>query len=98
VNTTTRNESPGPRLLLPALVACIALTSCYTLVEHPRVASLDFRRPSTRAGCTPCHTREAVWSFLYPQRTALDSAPWSSLQYPWWFDSWVAPDSTGRRE
>ncbi len=95
VLTTTRNRGPTPRtLVLLVLVGSIASVSCYTLVEHPRVASLEFRRPSTRGDCTSCHTRDEVWSYVYPRHMVLDSAPWSSLQYPRWFDSRVRADST----
>jgi hypothetical protein len=90
--TTIRKISPVrvAILLLVALASAGPLAACYTLAQHPRVASLDFRRPQGKS-CTGCHRAEEIRGFLRPEKLAPDPPPWDSLTHPWW----VPPDSTG---
>ncbi len=77
-------------LLLLALAAVGPLAACYTLVQHPRVASLNFRRPQGKS-CTGCHRAEEISGFLRPEHLAPPPTPWDTLTRPWW----IEPDSTG---
>lgn len=89
--TTIRQLSPARvAILLLALAALGPLAACYTLVQHPRVASLDFRRPEGKS-CTGCHGAQEVRAFLEPEHLAPEPSPWDSLTHP----RWIPPDSTG---
>jgi hypothetical protein len=90
--TTIRQISPVrvAILLLVAAATAFPLAACYTLVQHPRVASLNFRRPQGKS-CTGCHTNQEIRGFLKPQGLADEGSPWDTLANPWW----IPPDSTG---
>jgi hypothetical protein len=75
-------------LLLLAAGATL-LSACYTLVQHPRVESLNYRRPAG-GRCLGCHDAETVDRLVRQHRLAPDTGPWSVLSDPWF----VAPDST----
>jgi hypothetical protein len=57
------------RLTLIAVAICcvLAAPACYTLLEHPRLASLDYQRPDDKR-CANCHTSEEIWAFNNPPR------------------------------
>jgi hypothetical protein len=89
---TTIRPFRAPRLvfLAAAVVFLVPLAACYTLVQHPRVTALDYRRPADRS-CTECHRAEAVRDYLRPERLPDPTHPWDALEEPWW----LPPDSTG---
>lgn len=90
---TTIRQLPSARAAILVILASLTagpLTACYTLVQHPRVASLNYRRPEGKS-CSSCHSAREVRSFLEPERLAPDTPPWDSLTHPWW----IPPDSTG---
>jgi hypothetical protein len=91
--TTIRQFSPVrvAILLLLAVVSAGPLAACYTLVQHPRVASLYFRRPPEGKSCTDCHRTEELHGFLRPANLSPETPPWDALADPWW----IPPDSTG---
>lgn len=55
------------RLLLLTIPAAIlaVVPACYTLIEHPRLASMDYNRPDDKQ-CVNCHTSEDIWEFNHP--------------------------------
>ena len=90
--TTIRQFGSVRAAILLLLVAAVTgpLAACYTLVQHPRVESLNYRRPEGKS-CTGCHTPRAINDYLHPEKLASDPPPWDSLTHPWW----ISPDSTG---
>ena len=89
--TTIRQTAPVRAVILLFLVlATASLSACYTLMQHRRVASIDYRRPQGKS-CTGCHTSREVGGYLQPARLAPDPSPWDALYRPWWLPA----DSTG---
>ncbi|HEX5131608.1 MAG TPA: hypothetical protein VFX92_03875 [Candidatus Krumholzibacteria bacterium] len=89
---TTLRHSGAARLVILFLFAAstAVLTACYTLVQHPRVASMNFRRPQGEA-CTACHEPAAIRAFVRQEHLAAETGAWAVLDDPWW----VEPDTTG---
>jgi hypothetical protein len=75
---------------------CVLTPACYTLFDHPRLAQLDYERPSDNR-CTKCHVPEQLWALLHPERRATRTESWRDYyDYPWWFDGRVGPSDTTR--
>lgn len=94
--TTIRQFRPLRAAIL-CVLACASvgpLAACYTLVQHPRIASLNYQRPQGKS-CTGCHTEKAVRGFLEPERLAPQPPPWDSLTDPWWIASDDSTDGGG---
>jgi hypothetical protein len=74
--------------LFVALLVTVALTSaCYTILKHPRLAHLDYRRPDNKQ-CAACHSSDEIWGFHH-----LPYAPTTDV--PWWYERyWGYEDST----
>jgi hypothetical protein len=90
---TTIRQSRRARLsiLLFTIVGLGPLSACYTLLQHPRVESLNYRRPEGKS-CTGCHTAQTLAAFLEPERIQAPTPPWDALTRPWWI---ILPDSAG---
>jgi hypothetical protein len=65
----------------------LAASSCYTLLRHPGIPRLNYRRPDPAEPCTSCHPRAMLLSAVQPDRLARERDPWSRLSHPWWIDS-----------
>lgn len=71
-----------------AVIGVALIPACYTLMEHPRLASLDYARPDDKR-CTNCHSSEETWAFTHGSTEALHrsySEAW--IKYydtPWWY-------------
>ena len=89
---TIRQFRPARAAILLVLVvaAAVPMAACYTLVQHPRVAALNYRRPQGKS-CTDCHSTRAIGDYLRPEKLTPEAPPWESLTQPWW----ISPDSTG---
>ena len=91
--TTTRRRRP---LLLAPLVAALLLAvaaqGCYTLMRHPGIPSLNYRRPPADHACTSCHSQAELLASLMSERIDAEPGPWGSLSHPWWVHP--SPDST----
>ena len=79
------------RLLLTAVIvsSAAAIPACYTIMEHPRLAKLDYARPEEKR-CSNCHSNEEIWAFNNPSKKPTHqsySTAW--IKYydtPWWYD------------
>ncbi len=92
--TTIRHKSAARVTILVLMTASLApLVACYTLVQHPRVATLGFRRPDPGKSCSSCHTSEEIRGYLRPEKFQNEPEPWNSLYHP----RWLPPDSSGGR-
>ena len=91
--TTTRIRRPSRfgRLVVLLLLAA-SLQGCYTLLRHPGIPQLNYRRPPGDSACASCHSQKDLSAALSPER--LDAAPgsWGAFSAPWWVHP--APDST----
>jgi hypothetical protein len=82
------------RSLLVAVLLCSVVTApaCYTLLKHPRLASMDYQRPEGDP-CANCHSNEEIWSFNHPEIKPSYSGytgSWTKYyDYAWWYErSW----------
>jgi hypothetical protein len=68
-----------------ALLSCtVALPACYTILQHPRLAQLDYQRPAA-ADCRTCHTRDDLWRYVHPSGLPAQPGAWhDSYNTPWW--------------
>lgn len=99
LTTTRTGERVRTVIAILTLLVLGCIPACYTLVQHPRVASRNFNRPSPQESCTSCHTRNEVWGYLHPERVTLDAPPWAVLEVPHWLhDRATNPDTTRGRE
>jgi hypothetical protein len=70
--------------LAVALALAVAASGCYTLLRHPGMSQLNYRRPESETPCTSCHAREELLSFVQSRRVAAEPDPWGRLAHPWW--------------
>jgi hypothetical protein len=75
-------------LVIATAIGAAGCTACYTLTQHPRLASLDYARPKGTP-CTKCHTNEETWAFGHPPMRATYasySRAWTAYyDTPWWY-------------
>jgi hypothetical protein len=75
-------------LLITVAVAAIVTPSCYTLLQHPRVAQIDYERPDGKQ-CFDCHTDEEIKDFHHQPKAPEMGNPWWYERY-WYYDA--SPD------
>ena len=75
-------------LLIAVLVVVIVTPACYTLLQHPRVAQIDYERPSGKR-CFDCHTDEEIENFHRQPHAPDTGSPWWYERY-WYYDA--SPD------
>lgn len=82
------------RLLLVAVsISCsAALPACYTLLQHPRLSSLNYQRPEDTE-CVNCHTSEEIWTFNHaPRKPSYEGYAEGWIEYydvpRWYRRSW----------
>ena len=79
------------RFLLAAaiVVALTGLPACYTIMKHPRLASMEYGRPED-SQCTNCHSDEETWAFNHPSpKPTYQSYSNAWIKYydtAWWYD------------
>lgn len=81
-------SKPCRLYLFVVLLVTVAVTpACYTILKHPRLAHLDYRRPDDKQ-CLTCHTSDEIWGFHHlPHSPATD--------IPWWYERyWSYEDSS----
>lgn len=77
-----------------ALAAVALLPACYTLLQHPRLAGLDYSRPSSKR-CLSCHNEQELRRFIVGPQEAKVRSAWSAYyDDPWWFGGYLRSDST----
>jgi hypothetical protein len=91
-------------LIAVVLLGIIAvLPACYTVLKHPRLASLDYQRPKDSA-CLNCHSNAEIWNFNHPnniQTYVGKPGSWSEYyDYAWWYEHrWdYEPDNKNKKE
>lgn len=83
-------------MIAVAVAATALFSACYTLMQHPRLAQLNYARPNSDR-CETCHSNEAIWAFHHAPRTptadGLPGAKWRTFyDIPWWYDAaWLQP-------
>jgi hypothetical protein len=89
---------------IAALVAIMcSLPACYTLLKHPRLASMDYQRPESTQ-CSGCHNNTEVWKFNHSNNIrayAGRDGAWSEYyEIPWWYEHrWgVEPDAEHKKD
>jgi hypothetical protein len=87
VAPTKRTRTIRPLLIAAVMTLAIAATGCYTLLRHPGIPSLNYRRPARDEPCTSCHSRAEIVSSVRPDRAPREPDPWGRLSHPWWIDS-----------
>ncbi len=87
---STASKPYNMYLFVAALVAAAATPACYTLLQHPRVAEIDYQRPEGKR-CFECHTDEEIDGF-HRQPNAPDSG------IPWWYDRYWYYDASSDLE
>jgi hypothetical protein len=84
---STMSKPCRPYLFVALLVTVAIAPGCYTILLHPRLAQLDYRRPDHKH-CSACHTSAEIWGFHH-----LPKAP--ATDVPWWYERfWSADDTT----
>lgn len=81
------NRTPGVSLFIRVAVAAVlmlALSGCYTLLQHPGVARMNYRRPDSSQPCLSCHSREEIDAAIRDARRDREPGAWASLSHPWW--------------
>jgi hypothetical protein len=79
------------RFILTAVIvsSAAAIPACYTIMDHPRLASLDYARPDDNR-CSNCHSNEEIWAFNNPSKKPThESYSWAWIKYydtAWWYD------------
>ena len=90
---TTSSRRTPPLLAVAALVAAALLPACYTLMQHPRLASLSYARPDDKH-CLNCHAEPELRQLVIGQQRSGSRDPWSTYyDEPWWFASYLRSDS-----
>jgi hypothetical protein len=75
------------RFILAAAVLCatVSLPACYTIFVHPRLAELNYQRPTERR-CEVCHSSQELWDYTHPATIRPMQDPWGEYyEMPWWF-------------
>jgi len=81
-------------LALVALSAAALLPACYTLLQHPRLASLNYARPGDK-NCLNCHAEAELRQLVIAHQKPDSRDPWRTYyDEPWWFDNYLRSDST----
>ena len=78
------------RLAAVAAIA-LALSGCYTLLRHPGIARMNYRRPAPEESCRSCHSGNEILSAITPERYVPEPGAWGDLAHPWWIQP---PDTT----
>jgi hypothetical protein len=77
-----------------AFAALLVLSSCYTILRHPRIAEADYERPESNR-CFDCHTDEEVYYFHYPANLGRAPVYWDDALYsPWWYNVYWSEEDT----
>ena len=86
---TTRRTGPSSLRfrLLAAFVLIALFQGCYTLVRHPGIPEINYRRPDAGTPCTSCHAEGDRLAFVSAQHLDRARGPWGALTHPWWFDN-----------
>jgi hypothetical protein len=94
---TTRRTGPSSLRyrLLAAFVLIALFEGCYTLVRHPGIPELNYRRPDAGTPCTSCHPAGQRLAFVSSQRLDRAHGPWGALADPWWFEPEDSTRSVG---
>ena len=80
-------------LLAAAALLLALLSSCYTLFQHPRLASMGYARPGDR--CLDCHSQTQLWEFLHTRGSGDSDDAWDQYyDEPWWYHRFLRGDST----
>lgn len=91
---TTRTRRTRLLATIAAVAAAVLTPACYTLLQHPRLASLDYARPSSKH-CLTCHTEQQLRTLVAGSRHAQTQQAWRSYyDEPWWFGGYLRSDST----
>jgi hypothetical protein len=93
------------RWLSVAALLLITATApaCYTLLKHPRLASLDYERPGSNR-CIECHSSADIWKFNHSKNMRTHNGTggdWSAYyDVPWWYERrWdYAPRTEPKKE
>jgi hypothetical protein len=92
MTTKSRRTSLVP--IAVALSAALLLSACYTLMQHPRLAQLDYARPSDKR-CLNCHAEADLRRLVIAHQHSSSRDPWRSYyDEPWWFNDYLRSDST----
>jgi hypothetical protein len=88
-------------LVFLAGLACV-FPACYTLLQHPRLANMDYSRPESDR-CLDCHTASELWRFHHsPSTPVYAGTARSSWGYyydlPWWYDAYWDYDEVSEPE
>jgi hypothetical protein len=78
-------------LIAVGLLLIIAfLPACYTLLKHPRLAEINYRRPDDK-NCENCHSNSDIWKFNHNNKINTlteKSGVWSEYyDLAWWYES-----------
>jgi hypothetical protein len=77
--------------MVAATSLVLALSGCYTLMQHPGVARMNYRRPDSTQPCRSCHSQEEIDGALRHAHRDHEPGAWGQLSHPWWLS---ARDST----
>ena len=88
-------------LILSGIGTCmllLALSSCYTILRHPRITRAGHQRPDNNR-CFDCHTDEEIYYYHQPMTLGRPPVDWDDALYtPWWYDMyWSEDDPQGSR-
>ncbi|NIM19496.1 MAG: hypothetical protein GTO51_03845 [Candidatus Latescibacteria bacterium] len=74
--------------IFSVLILVLTVSSCYTILRHPRIAEADYERPSG-VRCITCHTEDEMWQFHRPSTRYIYYPGWQYYyDTPWWYDSY----------
>jgi len=81
-------------LTVAALASVAVLPACYTLLQHPRLARLNYARPSDKH-CLNCHSEADLRRLVIATQNSNARDPWRTYyDEPWWFGDYLRSDST----
>jgi len=72
-----------------ALTTSLAVSSCYTLLKHPKVKRGAYEEVSDNR-CNGCHYEDELWAYHHPPNHP-SAYPSGWAQYylvPWWYDAY----------
>ena len=91
---TTSSRVKNVALAIAVVSVGGLLPACYTLFQHPRIASLNYTRPTDKK-CLNCHSAEQLEQALRPANSTRHAGAWADFyDAPWWFPSRLRGDST----
>jgi len=91
---TTSSRPKNVALVLAVIAIGGLVPACYTLFQHPRLASLNYARPADKQ-CLNCHSADQLAQSLRPANSKSHTEAWSDYyDEPWWFHSFMRGDST----